>query len=238
MSGFLSLDFDSCSIARMRISLLARASFIVGSITLAGCGGGSADSAPAKGPDPAAEVAHAPCPANTDWDGARCVAHDCAGGMHWNGYACFPVPSAGGVPVTIHYEESLKAFFVATGVTATLDGVKVLEKSSGLALAKGATIPVFGEPLAPGDHTLAITWLFRSPKGRFAMNVQAQHAFSAVADRPLRVDVKLAPHDGAKFEDRVAASFIEDVGKEHAEFMGRTLVVVTTDESAPKESLP
>jgi hypothetical protein len=171
----------------------------------------------------------------------------CPDGAKWNGFACFPV-AANGTPVTVRYKDTLDPSLIPIGFSATVDGVKIAEKTSGL--AKGTIIPVFDQPLASvtrdrsrqgdrsGDHTIALTWLFRTPKGHYTVKVDATHAVTAVTGKALHVDVLLEPKDGKSFLEHVQTDFVDEVEMEEAHFIGQTHVSLTTDAMTPDEALP
>jgi hypothetical protein len=171
----------------------------------------------------------------------------CPDGAKWNGLACFPV-AANGTQVTVRYKDMLDPSLIPIGFSATVDGLKVANKTSGL--AKGTVIAVFDQPLASvtrdrsrqgergGDHTIALTWLFRTPKGHYTVKVEATHAVTATTGTPLHVDVLLEPKDGKTFLDHVQAEFVEETEMQGTHVTGQTHVSLTVDAMTPDEALP
>lgn len=88
-------------------------------------------------------------------------------------------------------------------------------------LGKKTPVQVFEGPLGPGDHTLSVTWIFRSPRAALHVLGSGSHAFTVVADKPAHQDARIDWGNGKTALQKIRVTFIEAMEGQHSGAHGR-----------------
>ena len=119
--------------------------------------------------------------------------------------AALPV-SASVAHLTVVHENRMGATFRLAQITYVLDGRRIFDVSDpGDALAQRAEIPIFDGGIAPGEHTLSVSLIFRGAgRGLFSYlqryrfrSRATPYRFTATAGRHMRLRVSSSERPGA-----------------------------------------